>query len=428
MVLCISSLSGVTQHDRTIRTLSGRIYDIDGQSVPFVNICLKSDRSIGTYSNSSGSFTLKIVKHLASDSIVVTCIGYETRYLSIGEFQPGDSVAITLQPASYWLSEITIRTDTAVRIVRESLKRFPKTLASQKNITQGFYREIVRSYKTFDRLVEAAVDVFDYGYQHRTKRPREFRIRELRRSEDYMDLDWRAALFNYIRPINGLHGSGFESLFSHDYIYENHAKFVDALNAPLNAAFLEFVSCSLDGVTTLDGEQVIRIRLEKNPDYAFPGLEPSGYLYIRSGDLALLQMEYSLKAPGSEDSGFFVPEDDFIHKTIIKYRDYNGALYLSFLYRKSFRLQGNISKTNKGFFYDEKLFVATEILTEKDKVARFRRKEKQDRNVDLYSEQWNYNEEFWKSYNVVNETALQPRVRSDLERESSLESQFKKND
>lgn len=110
-------------------------------------------------------------------------------------------------------------------------------------------------------------------------------------------------------------------------------------------------------------------------------------------------------------------------------------MYLSMLHRKSFRFEMNGTKFDKakekgkieGQFYTESFFVTNEIITESTKAKAFKRKERQKDNIDLYSTHWKYNENFWKNYNTLAERPLEPNIKKDIERESKLDEQFKKN-
>ena len=69
--------------------------------------------------------------------------------------------------------------------------------------------------------------------------------------------------------------------------------------------------------------------------------------------------------------------------------------------------------------------MTNEIITENNNLRKFKNKEKQNKDIDLYSEDWEYNEEFWKTYNSVNESPLHPDIKKSLERDHSLTEQFK---
>jgi hypothetical protein len=407
----------------------GKVLSANADPIPFVHITLNSDRSIGTYTDSKGRFELRL-PNLISDSIVFTCIGYEDIKRSLPATM--DSLQVNLIQKTYVLPELVISTDTALAILKKAVGHLKYNLADNKNILQGFFREIVRSNTTYDRLVEAAVDIFDNGYNPASgNKELQFRIREMRKSEDYMDLDWMGAIFNYLDSGNGLH-SRSNSLFSHDYIRNNAARFAKD-NGPLNDAFFEYASFTLDSVIQYRGERVLSIGIKPNKVSNGAVMSPSGKIYIRERDFAIFQLEFTATINKTDLDFLAVRGENIARSVLIKYQEFNNKMYLSMLYMKAYTFKINVTKFFKtdgkeGFLFDEKLFIVNEIITEKDKLQKFRKKEQQKKNMDLYSERWKYTPAFWETYNVVNENPLQPNVKRDLEREVSLEQQFIKND
>lgn len=399
----------------------------------FVNISVVADRSLGTYSNSGGEFDFQLPNSLANDSIIFSNIGYESSVVAIQDLLTKKiTLPLALKPKVYILQEIVIKPDSALAIVRESIKRLPTTLANEKNILQGFFREIIRSDYTYDRLVEAAVDIFDKGYRSGENNDLQFRIREIRKSDDFRDLDWEQSIFNYLRPKTGLH-THFESIFFNDYIRNNSCPYSILLNAPLNnEEFYLDATLTLDSTTNYGADKIWCIGITHKSDSG--SFFPKGTIHIRSKDYAILQMEYEVGLD-TETSQLTVPDEPYLHKTLIKYKEYNGRMYVNLLYRKAYRFTTNMAKYEKakaagkrdGQFFYELLFVTNEIITEKDKVKSFRKKEQYRKNIDLYKADWKYNESFWNTYNSVNERPLLPNIQKDLERESSLNDQYKKN-
>jgi len=404
--------------------ITGKTLNEDGLAVPFVNISLKSDPSIGTYSNASGEFQIQFNEAI-NDSVTFSCIGFENITISTGKFHNAkDSLKIILHSKVYILDAVEIKSDTALLIVKKSIEKLKDNLGDNRSILQGFYREVIRSDKTYDRLVEAAVDIFDKGY---ASGEMQFKVREIRKSDDFRDMDWKMAILNYITPINGLNGR-HESLFANDYIRNNKEPYAFISNAPLNDDFFNEVAFSIDSIVYNNNEQLLMIGIRPGAASELTGSK--GHLYIRKKDYAILEMQFEYNA--DPDDPLVIPGHTFLHQTLIKYKDYNGKMYLSLLHRKSFRPDVNSTKLftgddKEGLFYVESLFVTNEIITEASKAKAFKKKERQKDNIDLYSTTWKYNEAFWKTYNTVIDRPLAPRIKKDIERESNLDEQFKKN-
>ena len=107
------------------KTISGKITDSDtGLGLEFASVALKG-RPVGTYTDSTGYFSLLIPQGYPVDSIFISSIGYEhtaVSYSIISE-KPLD---ISLKPTIYALREVTITTK----------KRVKKIGATKKSSTQ----------------------------------------------------------------------------------------------------------------------------------------------------------------------------------------------------------------------------------------------------------------------------------------------------
>jgi hypothetical protein len=421
-------LYGVSYSQTAVLTIYGRTVDQDKIAIPFVAVSLSSDISIGTYSNATGDFQIRFAPN-NTDSLKFSCVGYETKSIATTQLTNlSDSLKVVLLPKTYHLKPVEITSDTALLIVRKSVEKLKDNLPDSRYILQGFYREVIRSDYTYDRLVEAAVDVFDKGYS--SEDDMQFKVREIRKSDDFRDMDWKLTILNYIQPVNGLNEQQ-ESLFYNDYIRNHTAKYFFISNAPLNEDFFKEVLFSLDSVALQDSQEIFCIGIKPTSASDYQG--STGHIYIRKKDFAILEMKFELNLePGHP---FALPGQTFMHQTLIKYKDYNGKMYLSLLHRKSFRFELNEEKFDKakkkgkveGHFYNESFFITNEIITEKSKAKAFKKKERQKGNIDLYSKDWKYNADFWNTYNVIVQRPLEPSVKRDIERENTLDEQFKRN-
>ena len=125
--------------------LIGKVVDETNTPMAFVNLSVVADKSLGTYSNSAGEFDFQLPSSLAYDSITFSNIGYESSIVAVQDLLTKKiTLPVALKPKVYILQEIVIKPDSALAIVRESIKRLPNTLANEKNILQGFFREIIR--------------------------------------------------------------------------------------------------------------------------------------------------------------------------------------------------------------------------------------------------------------------------------------------
>ncbi|HEY9007133.1 MAG TPA: carboxypeptidase-like regulatory domain-containing protein [Ohtaekwangia sp.] len=409
--------------------MKGSIVDEENLPLPYINVSLRKDQSIGTYSNSFGDFEIKIPGTYSQDSIAFSCIGYETSVISIAGINT--PLNIVLKAKVYTLNEVVISSDSAVFILKKGIAQLGNNLYCGNSIIQGFYREMILSDYACDRLIEAAVDVFDMGYCK--SKDLQFRVREIRKSNDYRDLSWEQSIYNYISPRNGL-CEHFESVFFNDYIRNNESYYNPMLAAPINAKeFLINNLLSIDSVVEVDNNKVWCINIHSKIETG--DFSEQGTIYIRQKDYAILQMEHQTLTNPESTGRLSFPGEKYLHKTLIKYKEYNGKMYISLLHRKAYRLTVNSEKLRKAkaagkrggqFFYDL-LFVTNEIITEKDKAEAFKKKDRVLKKMDLYTKEWKYNEAFWDTYNIVKENPLEPVNKKGIERDLPLDEQFKKN-
>jgi hypothetical protein len=65
------------------------------------------------------------------------------------------------------------------------------------------------------------------------------------------------------------------------------------------------------------------------------------------------------------------------------------------------------------------------VMTDKKEYDRIKRRDLQDRELDLYVQDFNYNPVFWANYNILLLNPLMKKVENDLSKEKALEEQFK---
>jgi hypothetical protein len=112
-------------------------------------------------------------------------------------------------------------------------------------------------------------------------------------------------------------------------------------------------------------------------------------------------------------------------KRVIDFKPFNGNFYLNYLSVNS-QINWYDSETNEMKFETElnQILVINEVETKTTKKIGSGQKMK---SYGLQYQNQVYNKEFWDNYNVVKESQLDKKIVHDLEREATLESQFKGN-
>jgi len=110
------------QDFKTTFSIRGIVKDkISDSRVPFVSISIVNTQR-GTSADEEGKFFLIVSKPDIGKKIKISCIGYETRLLSVDEIR--DSTILYLNPAVSILNEISIHGDSinSVEIIKKAIK------------------------------------------------------------------------------------------------------------------------------------------------------------------------------------------------------------------------------------------------------------------------------------------------------------------
>jgi hypothetical protein len=122
-------------------------------------------------------------------------------------------------------------------------------------------------------------------------------------------------------------------------------------------------------------------------------------------------------------------EGKFGSKLNVTYQKIAGKYYLSYIEWMTF---GNLrkSKIHEGKIthsYNFCSLMVNEIQTDKKEMEKVKPRQALNRKEDTDDVRKQYNERFWRNYNVLLATPLENKVIRDLTFEESLEQQFKKN-
>ncbi len=103
LVLILTGSDIIAQE--SLQNISGKITDIDGDPISDVYLQVQG-KNQHTHSTIAGVFNLNNLN--PADTIIVSGLGYNTRFLSIGEIDPSEEVVLTLQPIEIDLATVTV--------------------------------------------------------------------------------------------------------------------------------------------------------------------------------------------------------------------------------------------------------------------------------------------------------------------------------
>lgn len=424
-------------------TIEGKILEAESnEPIAFANIFIEGS-SVGTTSNEDGMFQLHVPKELNGKLVIISCVGYAVKSNQVELLALNKELIIFLEPVTYSLSEVVIEASKEVltdpeEIVTRAISRIKDNYQLTPVLLSGFYRQAHLEDKNYTRLIEAAISIYDPGY-NKPLTDIKINIDGLRRSYDARRLDSKAVLAlsnskEMSHAVNEL-----------DQKYHSLGKFVRAnpirkslvkdVNEMLGALGPEFVDkhdFKLDSTLTLGEDLVYRIKIlptRKSDKIGKWGRDflPVGWLYVRNSDFGIIEIEYAYIANPKKTAAKVYTGSGIYFKNILRFRDYNGKLQLSYFSTFSMDQVGTFSQMDRkmqtgfseGFFYVSKQFIVTSIVTDTPSRTSW--------NDDLYGNKITYDPSFWKNYTVLLETTQEAKLRQDLEKKVSLEEQFKNN-
>ena len=346
--------------------------------------------------------------------------------------------------------------DSGRAILREALKRLKKNYPTKMHQLNAFYREKVQSRDDYGytRLMEGMVDIQDWGIDSDPERMR-IRVNEYRKSNNLakQTLGQRAwyLMFDKDNPLYDILAQDPVRIHTHNertttkvpgYKWTRNSRSYwlgEMLKSP-------DASVRLVDLTSYDGEQVYHLKF-KYPSYR-------GDIYINSEDYGIHHIDYYLGSSFSESLAYLKldtnnlsekkkimvkdmktstenmqHEGKYIGKLKVDYQKTGEKYYLSYIewmtmgdFRKSKIHEGKTTGS-----YNFCSLMVNEVQTDKKEMAKVKPRQALNRKEDTDDVRKQYNERFWRNYNVLLATPLENKVIRDLTFEESLEQQFKKN-
>lgn len=429
-------------------SLKGSVRSLTGESLPFANIYIKHT-SIGTVSNEQGAFEMQFSRDHKDDTLIVSYIGYQSAIFPISSFKT-KTIEIVLKEDILELTEITIQSGKVLKnadlIVRTAINKMKSTHNPEAHLLKGFYRHTYEQDGAYKQLIEAAITVYE-----NQSGVYKFNVDQFRRSNDFREMYDEERLGSK----NGTSATPTELLardrarksLTLQYWYrKNFTSKSDNSNeltelGHLDTDFTKEHKFKLDTITTFENEYVYVIKIlpsaHSKPYPSMPQriIIPVGRMYIRVDDFAILKMEYQYilnpKKRKTDDYRIYyaIHGTGLIFKTTALYKEFGDFFYLSYLHTIDYRVTSiedrKVRGKNGNSVYNliERSFLVNEVVVDKESVNS--RLNEGTWNDQLYQDSYTYDETFWKGFTIMSETENQVKLRKDLEKQKSLETQFK---
>lgn len=361
--------------------------------------------NIGTVTNADGTFSLKVTEAEAYRGVDISHIGYLNTHLSLDEIGKSEDLTVWMIPAPNLLHEIVVYGDNPRTIVEEAIKKIPANYASNENMLTAFYRETVQKRRRYISVSEAVMDVYKTSYNERDTERDKVQLSKGRRLLSQKGGDTLA-----VKVLGGPNLS----------LYLDIVKNGDALLSMDNLNYYEF---RMEEPVNLDNrmQYVISFRPRVSLMYALF----IGKLYIDRERLSFTRADFSLDMANRVKA-----VEAILHKKplglrfrpqevsyLVTYKQQGSKTYLNYIQ--------NVIR----FKCDWKKKLFSSSYTAYSEMVVTDRKDHSPSNIsnknafkqkqifyDLVDEYWN--EDFWKSYNIIEPTESLEHAVDKLKKQS----------
>lgn len=433
--------------------IKGRLVDNHKNAIPYANILIKNT-TIGTISNLDGDFNINIPDKYQNKVLVFSSIGFKTKEIPIKTFENKKNIIIELETSIVDLDEVTIKVKAtnANQIVQKAFYLYEQNFPTNPFIGKAFLRHTEKTKTKYEWLIDAAIDVFDPGFDKPSKDIK-INVNEIKRSIDNRKVDTTLIYNFYLREvkktpfkqsqkrINNLEKEDPKEIEKAIQAFDNQKSnisklFTEGVNviryykqkdAIFDKKILKKHSFKIDSVLVYNDDEVYKIKI--TPKSPLTNLNkqigkykyPIGWIYIRAKDYAILELDYTLINSKQGQIFTLVHGSKIASSFHIKFIDINGKMYpkyISFKKPKNNKLASvmmdlaNGEKVNKeDHYYETKEVLFNEIITDSIIINKYKRK---SWNNDLFTPR-PYNSKFWENYSDMVETKEQKILRERLE-------------
>lgn len=417
-----------------------------------------SNTSIGTISNNEGILELTIQEKFSTHKLQISCIGYRTRYMPIDSILSLQSryLTIKLKKQIFHLSEVTVQKQNILKdpkqIFANAIDSLPNLLDPNPNIGEYYFRQTHRDASSMNRIIEAAISIYDPGIIHNIKSCK-INIDELQSSLDNRIIDYKTLLIlyryilkkeklnpiikssdSYKNPIIQKKLINFfderEALLSSFFIKTNMIRGIQYTKRKkslrinpyfkdgrpiITNSFMKEHRFKLDTILLYNEDPIYKIKILPNKRYPQiryqkNGIIPIGTAYIRIKDFALFSLDYGyINNPNHK---YYNGKSSFYYIFKIQFKDFNNKLYLNYLYSmQSDYNHKYYTKEKKGRQRLIQELMNTEIINNQDSI-----------NKKLNTLQWKgnqykklpYRKKFWGNYSTMIPTHEEQLLKDNL--------------
>lgn len=357
----------------------GRILDAEtGLPLSYATVSINPP-GIGTVSNQDGNWSLKIPEGSTQAKLSVHFMGYTSQTYDLLNLKT--PVIVRLKPSHFELSEIVVMPGDFIKeLLGKAYKSIPENYPISPTLCDGFFRETQRvNDSLFLYFDEAILNVYKNTYKN-TRNFGQIRIEKSRKNV-FPGID----TINNVRFYGGPHfPNDLDIVFSRwDFIRPSEYK---NWTYELTGSFKD----------SLSEVYVVTFKNKKAPHTNF-----QGRMFIDKNNLAYIGFELRRSGPGSISSEQNSTDVSYLPgNTTVKigYVLKDGCYHLGYITYKT----NGINTETKTRIYKDIEYVTTSIQT--DSVSPIPFNQQFDYTDILSIEAANYDQSYWKDYNVLQES------------------------
>jgi|GEM_PF-1448999 len=392
--------------------LSGEVHDQDtNQSIDFVNVFLLNDQSMGTVTDPLGRWNIVIDSSQIKDTLVFSTIGYDRRYVPLSSISDLP-YQTKLQPSMHKLQEVLIIHEEGIKnLVRKAINRIPHNYAFSNHRIDSYYQYYTISDSVYAEFIEAYVTL-DLQLKEKGHSDFDIYLNQLRRSDDQRNFPPRVQAFA---------GDGRNSIYHilrRDRILNKCIScFWPQKNKNLRELATNLSNYGFSGISeSYRGEDTLVVINFFDKSFMMNNSQGEkkpviiGEIVINKTDLAFERIR----------TGNVFDKADYDE---VGYRKIDGRYYLSYLKEtSSIAYDGQTRSYNTA-----KLLIAKNIRTNQKIFAKQKKKNKLKLEKSLRKIKYKYDASFWQNLSLPDRAAAPEALKTDLNKLSNLEDQYKRN-
>lgn len=329
IVFVLSSWS--VQAQSNSQRIFGKIIDAkSNKEIAFATVLMK-DSKRGVIADENGVFNIPTTAIRDYKSIIISCIGYQTKEVDLQKLKTNGVNIILLDVAVSALDEVLVKAKkkrlTAKQIVKKAIHKIPDNYPLTPFAYAGYYRDYQKDSTNYINLNEAIVKIYDGGFQTYDREHSKISLLEYKENQQFVrESDLLTSYDNAYRkfiPKARIHPSGGNELtilMAHDAI-RNYEYQSYSFMYIMKKHFVKHHSFKLVEITQIDNENLYVINFELRPAVSYEHTV-RGQLFINRNSFAIHKLDYSL---------YRKKEQQNIFNLQVAYKEYKEKLYLNYI-------------------------------------------------------------------------------------------------